>query len=111
MKEIIKQHETYKDNIPTFVIFITDGDAWDKVNSSQVIKDSSKLGIFWQFIGIGYEDFHFLEKLDDMTGRVVDNADFLNVNKIANLSDEELYTKLLGEFPSWIQAAKNKNII
>lgn len=111
MKEIIKQHETYKDNIPTFVIFITDGDAWDKVNSSQVIKDSSKLGIFWQFIGIGYEDFHFLEKLDDMTGRVVDNAAFLNVNKIANLSDEELYTKLLGEFPSWIQAAKNKNII
>ena len=111
MEEIIKQHETYKDNIPTFVIFITDGDAWDKVKSSQVIKDASKLGIFWQFVGIGYEDFHFLEKLDDMTGRVIDNADFFNVNKIANLSDEELYTKSLGEFPNWIQAAKNKNII
>ena len=111
MEEIIKQHETYKDDIPTFVIFITDGDAWDKVKSSQVIKDASKLGIFWQFVGIGYEDFHFLEKLDDMTGRVIDNADFFNVNKIANLSDEELYTKSLGEFPNWIQAAKNKNII
>jgi hypothetical protein len=111
MESIIKEHSSHKDKVPTFVIFITDGDAWDKPKSEKVIKDASKLGIFWQFVGIGYEDFDFLEKLDDMTGRVVDNADFLNVNKIANLSDEELYAKLLGEFPNWIQAAKNKNII
>lgn len=111
MESIIKEHSSHKDKVPTFVIFITDGDAWDKSKSEKVIKDASKLGIFWQFVGIGYEDFDFLEKLDDMTGRVVDNSDFLNVNKIANLSDEELYAKLLGEFPNWIQAAKNKNII
>ena len=111
MESIIKEHSSHKDKVPTFAIFITDGDAWDKPKSEKVIKDASKLGIFWQFVGIGYEDFDFLEKLDDMTGRVVDNADFLNVNKIANLSDEELYAKLLGEFPNWIQAAKNKNII
>lgn len=111
MESIIKEHSSHKDKVPTFVIFITDGDAWDKPKSEKVIKDASKLGIFWQFVGIGYEDFDFLEKLDDMENRVVDNADFLNVNKISNLSDEELYTKLLGEFPNWIQAAKNKGII
>ena len=56
--------------IPTFVFFITDGDNWDKSDTEKVIREASKQGIFWQFVGIGSEHFKFLRKLDDLNGRV-----------------------------------------
>ena len=46
-----------------------------------------------------------------MQGRYIDNADFLKISNVCNLSDEELYKTLLGEFPEWLNAAKLNNII
>ena len=48
-----------------------------------------------QFVGIGKEDFPFLHKLDELPGRVIDNAGFMAVNDIAAIKDAELYDRLL----------------
>ncbi|MEH7116124.1 VWA domain-containing protein [Neobacillus vireti] len=96
---------------PTFVFFVTDGDNFDKSETEKIITESSNQAIFWQFVGIGYESFNFLQKLDDLSGRHLDNADFFSVKDLTKISDEELYDKLLTEFPSWLSQAKNKGLL
>ena len=75
------------------------------------MKEASKYPVFWQFVGIGNDRFEYLEKLDDMGGRFMDNADFFQIRDIVSISDNELYTKLLTEYPSWLTEAKQKGII
>ncbi|KJR46304.1 tellurium resistance protein [Desulfosporosinus sp. I2] len=55
--------------------------------------------MFWQFVGIGRENYGILEKLDTMESRVVDNANFFALDDIDRISDEQLYERLLNEFP------------
>lgn len=96
---------------PTIVFFITDGDNFDKSETTKLIRELSGEGIFWQFIGIGNENFRYLKSLDEMDGRVIDNANFFAANDINKISDEELYQRILGELPDWFREAKAKNII
>ena len=98
-------------NVPTYVIFITDGDNQDKNASREFIREISDEPIFWKFIGIGNERFTFLEELDDMSGRVIDNADFVKIENISNISDDELYKLLMQEFSEWWTEAEKKGII
>lgn len=98
-------------NVPTYIIFITDGDNEDKNASREFIKEISDKPIFWKFIGIGNERFTFLEELDDMSGRVIDNADFVKIKDISNISDDELYKLLMQEFSEWWTEAEKKGII
>lgn len=99
------------DGIPVFVIFVTDGANDDVSDTKKAMREVSKKGAFFQFVGIGKADFPFLEKLDDLDGRMVDNASFIKAADIIKMDDKELYTKLLGEFPQWLTAAKAKNIV
>lgn len=110
INNVVKNQES---NMPTFVIFITDGDCFDsdKDRTTKAIKEASNKPIFWQFVGIGGSSFNFLEKLDDMKGRVIDNADFLKISNLTKINDEDLYKALLGEFPDWLKEAKSKNIV
>lgn len=64
---------------PTYVVFITDGECQDEYEAERMIKNYSQFPIFFQFVGIGRTRFNFLEKLDTMKGRVVDNAGFLPI--------------------------------
>ncbi len=96
---------------PVYVIFITDGDNGDKREAELAIREASKLGIFFQFVGVGNAGFGFLEKLDNLSGRLVDNANFFSANNIAKMSDADLYGKLMGEFPQWIGPAKQHRLI
>jgi len=48
--------------------------------------------------------------LDNLKGRVVDNANFFAVNDINKITDQELYQRMLTEFPLWLKAAKEKGI-
>lgn len=94
-KKYIKENPA---NIANYVIFITDGDNSDRGNTNKIITEASKYPIFWQFIGIGDDSFSYLQKLDDMDGRYVDNADFFSIYDINNITDNELYTKLFDEY-------------
>lgn len=109
MKEIIKK---YKDNnIPTYIVFISDGGVSETAKIKKLLREASNYPIFWQFIGIGGRNYGVLEELDVIDGRIVDNANFFSIDNINALTDEELYEKLLNEFPMWLKAAKEKNIL
>ena len=90
---------------PTFVIFITDGanDRDDRTPTDAAIRESSKHKIFYQFVGIGGARFDYLEKLDNLDGRAVDNTAFLKVADFKRLSDDELYEKLLEQYIPWLK--------
>lgn len=96
---------------PVYVIFITDGANSDESNAKKAIIEASKRGIFFQFVGIGNATFKFLDELDTMEGRFLDNANFFQANDLDSLSDKELYDRLLGEFPGWVPQAKAKGLI
>ena len=109
MEDIIDMYE--KSNQPVYIIFISDGGIYKKGPIKKLLIKSSSKPIFWQFVGIGRSDYGILEELDTMKKRVVDNANFFAIDNIDALSDEELYEKLLNEFPKWLKEAKDKNII
>lgn len=46
-----------------------------------------------------------------MDGRVVDNAGFFDVDDIDRIADEDLYRRLLGEFPDWLRAARAAGLL
>ena len=88
---------------PVLVLFITDGATSNRPAAEREMLDASSEPIFWKFMGIeaGRVDFEFLEKLDDMPGRVVDNADFFKVRSPISLPDAELFELLVNELDSW----------
>jgi len=109
INRIIEKYTTEPGD-PAYVLFVTDGDNHDKEGAEKAIVDASKVPIFWQFVGIGGSKFEFLDKLDTMPGRFIDNANFFALNDIDRISDEELYKRMLVEFPSWLKEAKQKGI-
>lgn len=112
MKDIAQKYINEEpSSIPNYVIYITDGDNSDKSATTEFMKNISNKPIFWQFVGLGSDSFAFLEKLDDMGGRYVDNADFFKIKDINKISDKELYNNLLNEYPEWLKLVKSKGMI
>ena len=91
-----------KDEI-IFVIFITDGDNSDKRETDDIVRELSKTKTFIQFIGIGNEKFKYLQELDDLSGRDVDNTGFTKFKDISKIEDAELYAKVLEQFADWLK--------
>jgi stress response protein SCP2 len=103
------------DKVPIFVNFITDGEPSDRLTAEDELRDASYEPIFWQFMGIGNR-FPFLEKLDDLSRRYVDNADFLSVTEDEltgprPIADEALFERLMKEYPGWIPQARAKGLL
>lgn len=110
MNDVIEKYTKEEpDTTPVFIIFINDGGVVKLTR--KVIMAASSLPVFWQFVGIGDSDFEVLKQLDTMSGRLVDNASFIHLDRIEDVSDEELYDQLLNEFPQWLKAAKAKGIL
>ena len=104
--------DTYRDTkLPVYVLFITDGGVSKKSEIQKIITEASKLHIFWQFVGVGGSGYGILEKLDSMKGRYVDNAGFFALDDFKKVSNEELYARLLEEFPKWLKAIRDKGMI
>lgn len=110
MKDVLKKYtqEDVSDE-PVFLVFINDGGC--KKTIKPIIEAASSKPIFWQFVGVGNGNFEFLKKLDTLEGRVVDNANFIHIEDVDTISDEQLYDALLNEFPLWLNEAKAKGII
>lgn len=98
--------------LPTYVAFITDGGNSDRKSASEAVLRASGLPMFIQFMAIGREsDFPFLHKLDELTGREIDNAGFFAVEQVMTLSDAAFYDKVMTEFPDWLAAARETGIV
>ncbi|MFN8576895.1 MAG: VWA domain-containing protein [Candidatus Sericytochromatia bacterium] len=110
---IQKYSNAGKSSPPVYVIFITDGDCKDEQQAENILKQSTSLGIFWQFVGISEKlsRFGFLNRLDNLSGTNIDNVSFLHIADIERTTDSELYKGLLKEFPQWVQQAKQKGIL
>ncbi|CAG1769661.1 General stress protein 16U [uncultured bacterium] len=104
--------EHFKDSrLPVLVIFVSDGGVSRNKEIQDLLTGAACLPIFWQFVGIGGRNYGVLEKLDTMKGRIVDNCGFFALDDLHSVNEQELYDRLLGEFPLWLKAAKNKHII
>lgn len=113
MRDIIKKYskEEPNDRVPAYVVFFSDGGIYETEEIAEILIESSKLGIFWQFVGLGQSDYGVLEELDDLPGRFIDNADFFALDDIDTVSDSELYDRLFNEYPQWLVQARQKRIL
>ncbi len=122
----------FPDTQPVYVMFVTDGAPMDRKEAEEQLRFSSYEPVFWQFMAIGKSNravdagetrkrgllariadsqFAFLEQLDDLSGRHLDNADFFGVTDPANLSDDQLYDLLMTEYPGWLEAARRGGLL
>lgn len=110
--------------MPVYVMFLTDGGTNDPRLTEQQIVEASEEGIFWQFMAVGElprglkrgrstlpKGFDFLEMLDTMPGRKVDNANFFAVEDPDDVTDAELYDLMMAEYPDWLEKAKTAGVL
>lgn len=110
MRKALDVHKKeIKKGKPAFVVFFTDGEPDSRREAEKVIRESAGLPVFWQFIGVGGHNFPFLEQLDNLTGRVIDNAGFFVYRD--GMDDTTLYREMMKEFPSWLANARRQGII
>jgi stress response protein SCP2 len=116
-----------KADLPVYVMFVTDGNTTDQDETKRQVKGSSYEPLFWQFMAIGKtkksakksgffanllaSDFSFLEALDVLPERYIDNANFFSVEDPEEVSDAELYDLLMAEYPNWLKLAKEKQML
>jgi len=119
MDDVLRLHRTKKGNLPTLCLFITDGGigatGWGyRGNVHEDIKNrvrESDKEVFWVFIGAGGSSYGALQDLDDLSGRDYDNSYFFAVDRIDDMSDDELYDHLLKEFAPWLLRLKADGVI
>ena len=109
MQDVIAR---YRDSqLPAYVLFISDGGVHRNREIEKLIRDAASLPIFWQFVGLGGRNYGILEKLDHLSGRIVDNCSFFALDDLHDVSEEALYDRLLNEFPSWLDQARSQGIL
>ena len=104
-----------QETVPVYVMFLTDGEPNDRKDAEEQVRAGAYEPLFWQFMGIGRR-FPFLEKLDDLKGRYVDNADFFAIGEDELLGrnpvpDEQLFDRLMQEYPGWLPQARAKGLL
>lgn len=97
-------------DVPTLVLFFSDGDVWKNDPLEAELRAAETQPIFWQFIGLGTGDFGILHRFDTMPGRRIDNVGFFSVDDIDAMADQQLYDLVLQEFPKWIEAARSVGV-
>ena len=60
---------------------------------------------------LDHQQFEFLERLDNLPGRHVDNADFFAVMDPSSISDDEVFELLMVEYPQWLVEARAKGLL
>ncbi|MEH1941330.1 MAG: VWA domain-containing protein [Nostoc sp.] len=112
IKDVVKKYiQEQPSKLPTLIVFLSDGGVTDEQGIKKSVIDAAKYPIFWQFVGLAGSNYGILENLDRMGDRIVDNADFFHVDDLTKITDEQLYERLLNEFPSWMKQARAKGIL
>lgn len=115
MKAVMDHYKASGATDPALVIFQTDGNPQDKMDTEALLRTSSKLPIFWSFVGFG-DELTFLRKLSNLRvgfgGRKVDNASrFETGRNPAAVSDGDLYDGIMHEYPKWLADARRAGIL
>ncbi|MFE7644639.1 VWA domain-containing protein [Streptomyces phaeoluteigriseus] len=97
--------------VPTLVLFFSDGGVYRDAAIEKELRAAAEEPIFWQFVGLGRSNYGVLERFDTLPDRRVDNVGFFAVDDIRTVPDQELYDRLLSEFPSWLMAARQAGIL
>jgi stress response protein SCP2 len=126
------RYQPHRDNQPVYVMFVTDGATFDESVTIDQLKFSAYEPLFWQFMAIGdspqavdydknkkrgffkrlvQSDFQFLENLDNLPGRYVDNANFFAVTDPAKIPDEQLFELMMAEYPTWLGLARQAGLL
>lgn len=95
---------------PVFAMFVTDGEPQDGNAAAELLVRMSQLPIFVQFVGVGPHRFSYLRQLDDLGGRLIDNAGFFDA-KDAGGSQQGMLDGLLNEFPAYLREARAKGLV
>lgn len=111
MRKVIDFYRADPNASPAYVLFVSDGGVHKNKEIKALMTQAAQYPIFWQFMGLGGRNYGVLEKLDTMTGRMVDNCGFFSVDDLHELPDDQLYDRLLNEFPDWLREATTKGII
>jgi hypothetical protein len=96
---------------PVLAIFLTDGAPDSKPQAVEELTKASYAPVFWQFLSIGSESIPFLQKLDDLDARYIDNADYKPVGNVDTISDDELFNMILDEYPAWVVEQRKRGQI
>lgn len=104
-----------REALPVYVMFVTDGEPNDRKDAEAQVRAAAYEPMFWQFMGIG-RAFPFLERLDDLRGRYLDNADFFAVSEDellgrSPLPDDRLFDRLMQEYPGWLPQARTQGLL
>lgn len=97
--------------LPVYVLFVTDGAPDSRTAAKEELVAASQRNIFYKFLGVGEGPFDFLRRLDDLRGRPVDNAHFVEPDEVEALSDKQLFDLLLEEYPKWLADAREAGLI
>jgi stress response protein SCP2 len=105
-----------REGLPVYIMFVTDGDTSSRPMAEQEMREASVEPIFWQFMGLGgggffSSAFDFLEKLNQLPGRAVDNANFFKLQDPSKPTDEEMFELMMGEYPQWLKIAQSRGIL
>ncbi|WP_411840011.1 VWA domain-containing protein [Paracoccus sp. ME4] len=122
MMEKIRKHYARKgrndESLPVFVMFVTDGGTDDKRKTEAQLVEASYEPLFWKFMAIqegggrwDAQRFDFLQKLDDLPGRLIDNADAFSLSDPAAPSDEEMFDLMMTEYQGWLAAARREGLV
>ncbi len=98
-------------NEPVYALFLTDGAPDSEAKAVAALTEVSTAPIFWKFLSIGSQQIPFLHRLDDLTSRFVDNANYQPIGNIDRISDKDLFEKLLEEYPDWLKEVRAKGLI
>ncbi|MBC2873763.1 MULTISPECIES: VWA domain-containing protein [Streptomyces] len=96
---------------PTLVLFFSDGGVYEDERIERQLRAAVKEPVFWQFVGLGRADYGVLERFDTLPDRSLDNVGFFAVDDITAVSDQELYDRLLSQFPAWVAAARRAGVL
>ncbi|URN15738.1 MULTISPECIES: VWA domain-containing protein [Streptomyces] len=118
MDAVIDHHLDSGTTAPALVVFQTDGGPGNRPLTEKYVCKAARLPMFWQFVGFGdpgSSQFDFLRRLDELPApqrRPVDNTGFFHAGTDPlRVPDDVLYDRLVGEFPSWLAAARARGIL
>ena len=94
-----KKEAPTSSNVPTYLLFVTDGDTSSESFAAKMLGDLADKNTFVQFIGVGNQSFSFLSEMDKLYSHV----GFVTFPDLAHTSDQSMYEQLLtNKLATWI---------